>query len=387
MAPSRCCGQCMRMWVALVVLCAVASHAASRSISRLDPVLEEKFMAERHEGWMARHGRIYKDEAEKRHRLAIFKRNVEYIDSFNKAQGLQYRLDINKFADLTEEEFRATFLGFRSIPNAEARQTWARTFRYANITGQDVPPEKDWRQEGAVTDVKDQKQCGCCWAFSTVAAVEGITQIKVGKLVSLSEQELVDCDDGDNGCEGGDIRKAFDFIVKNGGLATEDAYPYQGVDGTCDSKASASRQSPITSFERVRQNDEQALMRAVAQQPISVAIDATKLQHYRDGVFTGPCGTELNHAVTIVGYGTTEEGTKYWMVKNSWGKSWGEAGYVKMQREIEDKQGICGISYKRTHTKKVLRTRKPSCTSPATNIRPHGCMCVVVSKCCKYVYA
>jgi C1A family cysteine protease len=189
---------------------------------------------------------------------------------------------------------------------------------------------------------------GSCWAFSTVAATEGINQLTTGKLVSLSEQELVDCDTQgeDQGCEGGLMEDGFEFIIKNHGITTEANYPYQAADGTCNSKKEASRIAKITGYESVPANSEAALLKAVASQPISVSIDAggSDFQFYSSGVFTGQCGTELDHGVTAVGYGETSDGTKYWLVKNSWGTSWGEEGYIRMQRDTEAEEGLCGIA-------------------------------------------
>lgn len=189
---------------------------------------------------------------------------------------------------------------------------------------------------------------GCCWAFSAVAAIEGINQLTTGKLASLSEQELVDCDikGEDEGCNGGLMDDAFKFILQNHGIASEATYPYQGVDGKCSASKEASHAAKITGYEDVPANSEAALLKAVANQPVSVAIDAGgfDFQFYSSGVFTGQCGTELDHGVTAVGYGVSSDGTKYWLVKNSWGTGWGEGGYIMMQRDIAAKEGLCGIA-------------------------------------------
>lgn len=158
----------------------------------------------------------------------------------------------------------------------------------------------------------------------------------------------MDCDSVDHGCEGGLMETGFEFIMKNGGITSEANYPYKGVDGTCDTNKEASPSALIKGYERVPANSEEALQKAVTNQPVSVSIDAgdSAFQFYSSGVFSGECGTQLDHGVTVVGYGTAGDGngTEYWIVKNSWGTQWGEQGYIRMQRGIDAKQGLCGIA-------------------------------------------
>ncbi|KAI4371994.1 hypothetical protein MLD38_010282 [Melastoma candidum] len=293
----------------LVVLSILSALGGARE-------LHEMSMMERHEQWMSLYGRMYKDEPEKARRFEIFKSNVEFIESFNKDGDKSYRLGINKFSDMTNEELRAARNGYKKSPSRSSRIT---PFQYENVTA--VPYSMDWRKKGAVTPIKDQKHCGSCWAFSVVAATEGINQLTTGKLISF-------------------------FIIKNHGLTTETNSPYKGVDSICKRNKEASHAARITGYEAVPANKEAALLKAAAHQPISVAIDASssEFMSYSGGIFAGPCGTDLDHGVTVVGYGTTADGTKYWLVKNSWGKSWGESGYIRMKRDVNAAEGLCGIA-------------------------------------------
>ncbi|KAL6961451.1 cathepsin L [Sarracenia purpurea var. burkii] len=311
-----------------------------KSPSRSDEEVKEIYR-----DWLVKHGKVNNGLEETQKRFEIFKDNLRFIDEHN-SENRSYKLGLNRFADLTNEEYRSTYLGTRTDAKRQFMKAKSASQRYAVRGGDKLPESVDWREKGAVAPVKDQGRCGSCWAFSTVAAVEGVNQIATGELIQLSEQELVDCDRTYNaGCNGGLMDYAFEFILGNGGMDTEDDYPYQGVDGSCDATRSANIVS-IDGYEDVPPCDEKALKKAVAHQPVSVAIEGSgrAFQLYLSGVFTGECGMALDHGVVVVGYGT-ENGLDYWIVRNSWGSGWGESGYIKMERNVVDVfTGKCGIA-------------------------------------------
>ncbi|KAL3538853.1 hypothetical protein ACH5RR_002219 [Cinchona calisaya] len=325
-----------------------------------------------YQSWLVKHGKNYNALDEKEKRFEIFKDNLRFINQHNDQKNLPYKLGLNKFADLTNEEYRAKFVGGRM--DRTNRLMKRRTHdRYAFQAGDDLPESVDWRAKGAVAPVKDQGQCGSCWAFSTIGAVEGINQIVTGELVPLSEQELVDCDTSYNqGCNGGLMDYAFDFIVKNGGIDSEEDYPYHARNGTCDQYRKNARVVSIDSYEDVRENDEKSLRKAVANQPVSVAIEAggRAFQLYNSGVFTGHCGTQLDHGVVAVGYGS-ENGVDYWIVRNSWGSGWGENGYIKLERNLANvTTGKCGIAIEPSYPVKTSPNPPNPGPSPPSPVKP-----------------
>ncbi|KAL1200235.1 Germination-specific cysteine protease 1 [Cardamine amara subsp. amara] len=319
--------------------------------------------------WSAEHGKTNNNNNngiinEHEKRFNIFKDNLRFIDLHNENnKNATYKLGLTKFTDLTNDEYRSLYLGARTEPVRRIAKANNVNKKYtAAVDVGELPATVDWRQKGAVNPIKDQGSCGSCWAFSTAASVEGINKIVTGELISLSEQELVDCDTSYNqGCNGGLMDYAFQFIIKNGGLNTEQDYPYRGSDGKCNSIQKNSKVVSIDGYADVPTNDETALKKAISYQPVSVAIEAggRVFQHYQSGIFTGKCGTDLDHAVVAVGYGS-ENGVDYWIVRNSWGLRWGEEGYIRMERNLAaSKSGKCGIaveaSYPVKHTPNPVR--------------------------------
>lgn len=302
------------------------------------------FNSELNEIWTSfkqTHGKVY-EASEEVVRRAIFEQNVQKITRHNLEHDLglrSYTLGLNKFADMTHEEFKAIFLN----PFKQSTSTAASTF----LAPQNVklPDTVDWRTKGYVTNVKDQGQCGSCWSFSATGSLEGQWFKKTGKLIPLSEQQLVDCSTsfGNQGCNGGLMDQAFDYIKKFG-EETETDYPYEARDGKCRYKK-AKVVANDTGYVDVTSGSEDDLQTAVATiGPISVAIDASQdsFQLYKSGVYDEPncSSTELDHGVLAVGYGT-QGNSAYWLVKNSWGTSWGIKGYIMMSR---NKDNQCGIA-------------------------------------------
>ncbi|CAI5946607.1 unnamed protein product [Closterium sp. NIES-64] len=280
--------------VTLVAWCCLVSVARADLGYAPSDLANEVSLQALFERWSVKHGKVF-GVAEKESRFRTFVDNLHFVHNLN-SQGKKFTLALNEFAHLSHEEFKSSRLGFRKDMDSRSGRPLRGNFMHADVN---APEEVDWRKEGAVTEVKNQGQCGSCWAFSTTGAVEGINKIVTGELISLSEQELVDCDTKkDQGCGGGLMDFAFEFIIKNGGLDTEEDYPYDATAHKCN-KAK--------------------------------------------GIFDGECGTDLDHGVLAVGYGT-ENGTDYWIVKNSWGPRWGDHGFIRLVRNVEAEEGQCGIA-------------------------------------------
>jgi len=285
--------------------------------------------------WMQKYQRSYSHD-EFQYRFRVFRTNVDYINSFN-AENKTMRLAVNQFGDLTNAEYRRMYLGVKSANHRvpSARRTPKST----------APATWDWNKQGAVTPIKNQEQCGSCWAFSTTGSSEGCHFISTKSLVSLSEQNLVDCStaQGNQGCDGGLMTQAMDYIISNKGIDTESSYPYTAEDGTCVYNAGNSG-ATLKSYVNVNPGDENDLQTKTYTGPTSVAIDASQssFQFYSSGVYYEPAcsSTQLDHGVLSIGWGT-DSGSDYWLVKNSWGTDWGQNGFIWMSR---NKNNNCGIA-------------------------------------------
>lgn len=292
--------------------------------------------------------------------------NLEKIKAHN-SQGHSWSMGLNNYADLTPDEFaslRNKKMCGSHMEKGAVRHKERCDKRLGTTLGAEKkekvernpnnPKDVDWRKHDAVTSVKTQGACGACWSFASTGAIEGAWKLAGGKMTDLSEQQLIDCNTGDiygeeanSGCQGGTMDPAFEYIMKNKGITTAKKYPYLETQNSCNKTLAKDHIVNLKGYQDVTVGSEEALENALAKGPVALGIEAdeTKFQLYHKGIFSGPCGEKLDHGVLAVGYGE-ENGKKYWLVKNSWGESWGEGGYIRIERgkQLKDGQnGLCGV--------------------------------------------
>lgn len=314
-----------------------------------DQIVTERFISDTDEwkqfnNFQEKFAKKYTSMEEMENRFNVFRSNLRQIILHNLNDTHTYTMGINQFTDLTPQEFKDQYVGGLKT---DVGSYGCSSFSASASVADGAPVSIDWRVKGAVTSVKDQGQCGSCWTFSSTGAIEGAWFLAGNQLVDLSEQELVDCATGlsygSHGCNGGQMDGGFKFVMQNGQCSLS-SYPYTAKDGSCQKCNPVAK---ISSCADVKPNDQLSLKAAVAQQPVAIAIEAdTRLfQSYSEGVLTSTsCGTNLDHGVLIVGYGR-ENNIDYWLVKNSWGPTWGDNGYVKIARSNSNSDpGICGIA-------------------------------------------
>ncbi|XP_039977369.1 cathepsin S, ortholog 1 [Xiphias gladius] len=320
------------------ILCVVllsASLVLGHSSSALNQMWEE---------WKTKHGKVYDNQTEIIFRRAVWQKNVYTVLRHNQealAGKHNFTLGLNHLADMTAEEINEKLNGLKLEEPVHFRNGTVK-----EASGLSIPQSVDWRKSGLVSPVQNQGLCGSCWAFSSLGALEGQMKKRTGVLVPLSPQNLVDCSssDGNHGCRGGYISKAYSYVIRNGGVDSERFYPYEHKNGKCRYSVKG-KAGYCSQFQFLPRGDERALQAVVASVgPVAVAINAMlpSFHLYRGGLYNVPdCNPRLtNHAVLVVGYGT-DRGQDYWLVKNSWGTAWGERGFIRLAR---NKNNLCGIA-------------------------------------------
>ena len=308
--------------------------------------------------WKSKYGRLYGSPSEDGFRKQVFASNMQTVESTNSLK-LSYSFELNKFADLTNEEIKARYFGLgpqKDIiglqdkqPQAASQRLLAETQNYFGYFSSDAPEKKDWHKEETLNVVKHQGSCGACYAFSAVIALEHAYFVKHGQKLKLSEQELVDCSKGhgNSGCTGGWMHQAFDYVLENGGLQTAKTYPYTGMEGQfCHRNTDHNVKDLISGYRRIDEHDNDRMRKVLTYSVITSAVDAGDISFYSSGVYDNrQCRSDINHAIVIVGYGVSKStGLKYWKIRNSWGENWGKQGYFKLLRNDGYEEGICGIT-------------------------------------------
>jgi C1A family cysteine protease len=286
--------------------------------------------------WVTSNNKSYATDEEYQYRLGVFSDNVDKIDRLNEESNGGAVFAINKFADLTAEEFDGKYKGYKP-----AAWTVKRDMELPQVV---APGTFDWEPTGKVTPVKNQEQCGSCWAFSVTENIESVYMIAKGltnaNFKPLAPQQIVDCDKRDGGCNGGNPPTAYEYVIGAGGQDTEATYPYHAVNQACQFKE-ADVEAKISSWKYVGRGNEADMVTGVATvSPLSICVDAQAWQHYSGGIMkAAQCGTSLDHCVQIVAYDTTSA-TPYWNVRNSWGADWGEKGFIRLEYGTD----TCGCS-------------------------------------------
>ncbi|XP_018415400.1 PREDICTED: cathepsin S [Nanorana parkeri] len=313
---------------------------AASVASAIDPALDNHWTL-----WKITYSKNYEHEREDITRRIIWEKNLKFVTLHNLEHELgvhSFTVGMNHLADMTSEEVEAQLTGLvlppREMQKAFSSNSW-------NITDfSKVPDSIDWREKGCVTNVKNQGSCGSCWAFSAVGALEGQLMLKTGKLVSLSPQNLVDCSTkyGNHGCNGGFMTGAFQYVIDNNGIDSDQAYPYHAMDGNCVYNPS-SKASSCLKYHEVTSGEDNLKQAIGTVGPVSVAIDARhpSFYLYKSGVYDDPsCSQDVNHGVLAVGYGNLG-GKDFWLLKNSWGEMYGDQGYVRIAR---NRGNMCGVA-------------------------------------------
>jgi len=299
--------------------------------------LEENEYQSKFTKWAVFHSKNYEMDAFFK-RYSIFKQNLDYINNHN-VQNSSFEMEMNRFGDLTFEEFSTAYKGRPTTVHAKE------SFIPISETIVGAGESLDWRTKSAVNPVQDQGQCGSCYSYSGIASIEGAWAIQKTQLLKLSEQQVVDCSRslGNEGCNGGFEKNVFQYVINNKGIGASSKYAYTGRDNQACRASSTPSVVTISSYKSIPSNNENAMMTAVKLGPISIAVDASHaFQFYSRGVLDDKaCGTSLDHAINIVGFGTdATSGKDFWIVRNSWGPSWGESGYVRIVRN----KNMCGLA-------------------------------------------
>lgn len=331
----------------LLVITSVMAAGAFFAVglhSSLRPQSPEKRIVAMYQDFKQRFGVLRATPAEDNFRLKVFEKNVALIEEVN-SKNLGYSFGVNQFADMLKDEFSAAYTGLGSWKDSLFWGTFGQEeAKKEKIDEAKYKPIVDWSDQ--LNPVAQQKGCASCYAFSSIAPLELQIFKEQGKKIQLAPQELVDCsgDEGNTGCKGGWMHQTYDYIIKKGELSMESNYPYLAQDANSCRLDKAKVQIPLKSYVQLKPHLPSEIMDHLQETVVPSAVDCSGLMFYKEGVFNGECNSNINHAVVIVGYGE-DKGSKYWKVKNSWGETWGEKGYIRIQREIVNgHQGKCGIT-------------------------------------------